>query len=144
MQNSTEWQIGTPLWVWFAATLVLLLAASILLSHSLALFSGTTLVAFMFCRRRVMHSLFVRGSLRFEEGGWIYTAHREGERRVSLERVWPNGVWTTLRFTQEASGANRIMELTVWKSRVSEPAWRALGMQVAQHIAMVGGVRERA
>jgi len=36
------------------------------------------------------------------------------------------------------------MELTVWKSRVPEQAWRALGMLVAQHIAAAGGVRERA
>lgn len=144
MQMPAGWQIGTPLWVWFITSAVLLLVASTLVYQSSVLFLIATATTFLCCRRRVGNSLFARGFLRFDEEGWVYAAHQEVERRVSLERVWPNGMWTTLRFKQEASGANHMMELTVWKSQVSEQAWRTLGMLVAQHIAVVGGVRERA
>ncbi|MAL00939.1 hypothetical protein [Neopusillimonas maritima] len=144
MQKPVVWQVRTPFWVWFVTVTVLLLVSLILVFQSFVLFLSATLATFLCCRRRVVHSLFARGSLRFENGGWFYDAHHGSERQVLLKRVWPNAFWTTLRFTQEASGANEIMELTVWKSRVPEQAWRALGMLVAQHIAAAGGVRERA
>jgi hypothetical protein len=139
MQEPIQWQIRTPSWVWFVTAFVLLLTTLILVFHSFVLFSSAALTAFLCCRRRVLHSLFARGTLRFDEGGWTYAAHNGSERRVSLERVWPNGVWSTLRFTQDASGANQMMELTIWKSRVSRQAWRELGVLVAQHIAGSGG-----
>ncbi len=144
MQTPFQWQIRTPMWVWLAAGFVLLLTALILVFHNFLLFLCAALALILYGRHSAAQFKFAQGVLHFEQGRWIYVPLNGSKRRVSLERVWPNGLWTTLRFTQEASGANQIMEFTVWKSSVSKRAWRALGMLVAQHVASAGGGRERA
>ncbi|MBP6020830.1 MAG: hypothetical protein KA735_15190 [Burkholderiaceae bacterium] len=74
------------------------------------------------------------------DGQW--EVHAAGQQhRLRLLHAWPSFAWFGLSFSlgqhhQQGRGAVRPVRLSVWRHRVSAPAWRALHVLAARQAAM--------
>lgn len=82
------------------------------------------------------------GTLMHDQGGWRYACKGQAPRRLSLERAWLTAGWATLRFRSIPNAPEYTMpEITVWKSTLSDPAWRTLCARIGLGGHLPGGSR---
>jgi hypothetical protein len=78
-----------------------------------------------------------------ESGLWEIAQLQRGQA-LHLVHAWPAYAWTTLRFQpHEKCGADKTIEVTVWRSCVSAAAWRELHIHVARQAMRPGHLPNR-
>lgn len=54
---------------------------------------------------------------------------------LCLERAWPCGAWTALRFSATAA-ERKLVDVALWRPALSDSAWRALHRQLARQASL--------
>jgi len=76
------------------------------------------------------------GTLSLHASGLWQLALPAGAVDMRLVHAWPSSAWMALRFQSGDPAPQGPLELTIWKSGLSDHAWRELRLCVEQQIAI--------